>query len=129
MGGAGVYSEESFRVHAAALRVSFEIESPKEVKRFMMPKTIENALANGYETQGQTYKEIVNGNTVRQTGVWELAGDNPEDHLEIPYTAVFRCGKPRQPRVSPSGPTFAFERKIEHPATRKGRGRKLPARR
>lgn len=62
----------------------------------MMPKTIENALANGYTTEGQSYEEIVRGNTLRQTGVWELSGDDPGDCLEIPYTAVFRFSKPRR---------------------------------
>ncbi len=95
----------------------------------MIPKTIENALANGYETQGSTCEDKVCGsNTIRQTGVWELSGDELGDDLEVPYTAVFKFGKPRRGRVSPNEPTFAFERKVEHPATRKVRERKPPIR-
>jgi hypothetical protein len=83
----------------------------------MLPKTIENALANGYTTEGQSYKEIVRGNTLRQTGVWELSGDALEDQLEVPYTAVFQFGKPRRCEV-----------KVEHLATRKVRRLELPIR-
>ena len=94
----------------------------------MLPKTIENALANGYTTEGCILEDKVCGNTIWQTGVWELTGDNLEDQIEVPYTAVFKFGKPRRPRVSPNEPTFAFEGKVEHPATRKDRSVELPIR-
>ena len=76
----------------------------------MMPKTIESALANGYTLEWKSCEEKVRGNTIRQTGVWELVGDDLEDKIEVPFTAVFQFGKPRRREV-----------KVEHPTTHPGR--------